>query len=82
MIGLGCDPSFRDGWRSGETTEGLMARLGELQLPSSPDTLVDRLSSLEQPARELIFATAWYQSVGNAAWKPLREAAWAKLAGA
>lgn len=80
VVGLGCDPAFRYEWRREEAAGELMTRLGERQLPSSPETLMDRLSSMDTESVELVFATAWYQSVKDSRWKALREAAWGKLA--
>jgi len=79
VMGLGCDPKFRYEWRREEAAGELMTRLGERQLPSSPETLMDRLSSMDTESVELVFATAWYQSVKESKWTALREAAWAKL---
>lgn len=79
VMGLGCDPKFRYEWRREEAAGELMTRLGERQLPSSPETLMDRLSSMDTESVELVFATAWYQSVKDSKWTALREAAWAKL---
>ena len=75
VIGLGCDPAYRYAWRREEATGVLMAQLAEKQLPSSPEALIDRVSSMDRAQLELVFTTAWYQG-----WKALREAAWARLA--
>ena len=80
VVGLGCDPAFRYKWRREEATGELMARVSEAGLPSSPETLLDRVSSLSTEQLELVFATAWYQSVSYSKWKGVREAAWARLA--
>jgi hypothetical protein len=81
VVGLGCDPSYRYKWRRDEATGELMTRLGEAGLPSSPETLLDRVSSLTKEQLELVFATAWYQSVDDSKWKSVREAAWSRLVG-
>jgi hypothetical protein len=77
VIGLGCDPAYRYAWRKEEATGVLMAQLGERQLPSSPEALSERVSSMDKAQLELVFTTAWYQ---GKQWNALREAAWAKLA--
>ena len=51
-----------------ETVGVLMGQVGALGLPSSLETLVDRVSSMDQAQLELVFATAWYQSVSDSKW--------------
>ena len=80
VVGLGCDPAYRYKWRREEAASELLARVGQMGLPSSPETLVDRVSSMTTEQLELVFATAWYQSVDYASWKSLREVTWARLA--
>ncbi|MGV3624790.1 MAG: hypothetical protein ACO1OB_28480 [Archangium sp.] len=75
ITGLGCDPSRRYDWARNETLERLTAALAELSLPTSPDALLDRVSSLNADQAALIFTWAWYR--GDEA---LREAAWQKCA--
>ncbi len=80
VVGLGCDPAFRYQWRRAETVGVLMGQVGALGLPSSLETLVDRVSSMDQVQLELVFATAWYQSVSDSKWMALRESTRARLA--
>lgn len=75
ITGLGCDPSRRTEWNRNETLERLTNTLAELALPTSPEVLRDRVSSLTSDQAALVFTWAWYR--GD---RDLREAAWQKYA--
>lgn len=75
VTGLGCDPARRTDWHRNETLESLTAQLAEQRLPTSPEALLDRASSLSPQQAALVFTWAWYRGDGA-----LREAAWQRCA--